>query len=100
MKIKSILKNFLFNRRQKKSDFPTLFLSPLKDRIIFKKNDKNNIPDELSAKEWNKILDKIWYAFLSLDRGSFLKSPRKRRMMEDNINEGLECFKKYYKHLK
>lgn len=100
MKLLKTIKDFFFKRKQKKANFSALFLTPLKDQIHFKKIENKNIPEELSPQEWSKILDKIWYAFAALDRGSILKSPRKRKLRETNINEGMELFKKYYKHLK
>lgn len=100
MKLLKTIKDFFFKRKQKKADFSALFLTALKNQINFKKIENKNIPEELSLQEWSKILDKIWYAFTALDRGSILKSPRKRKLRETNINEGMELFKKYYKHLK
>jgi hypothetical protein len=100
MKLLKTIKDFFFKRKQKKANFSALFLTPLKEQIHFKKIENKNIPEELSPQEWSKILDKIWYAFAALDRGSILKSPRKRKLRETNINEGMELFKKYYKHLK
>lgn len=56
-------------------------------------------PNELSKAEWNNILVKIRYAFQARKDMLPFKSKAKRIKRQTKIDQGFECFKKYYKEL-
>ena len=59
----------------------------------------DNKPKELSKAEWNNILVKIRYAFQARKDMLPFKSKAKRIKRQTKIDQGFECFKKYYKEL-
>jgi len=95
---KIIPKPFLKERKEKELSYIDLCDLALK-LIANERAHKKNKPKSLSNSEWNLILCDIEFAFKSFKRNVEPVSPARKALKEKRLNDAIECFKVYIKHL-
>lgn len=90
-KIKSLFK--------KEEKFGTVCSSFVVSHIKDMQSKKKPAPEGLSQKDWELILNKILHAFDRIKSTNPLRSKGRQRVMNEQIKEGFDLFRKYFKDL-
>lgn len=86
----------LFKKEEK---FSTVCSSFIVSHIKDIKSKKTPTPEGLSPKEWELILNKILHAFDRIKSSNLLRSKGRQKVMNEQIKEGFDLFRKYFKEL-